>query len=84
LTGLRQETKHHGKVYGAATPAGQTGNLVLIPTKQKSFIARKRIAAIMVISGLHEGSRRLSENGFVKRLSEHFVGKAEKTKTPEA
>ena len=56
MNGLRQKTKHHGKVYGDATPAEQTGKLVLIPTKQKSFIARKRIAAIMVISEPHEGS----------------------------
>jgi hypothetical protein len=29
-------------------------------------------------------TRRLSENGFVGRLSEHFGDKAERTKTPEA
>jgi hypothetical protein len=29
-------------------------------------------------------TRKLSEDGFVGRLSEHFGGKAERTKTPEA
>ena len=31
-----------------------------------------------------ETARRLSENGFVGRLCEHFEDKAERTKTPEA
>jgi len=56
LAGPNQKTKLPGMAYGAATPAVQIRNLVLIRTDQRSFIAKNRTAAIMVILEPRAGS----------------------------
>jgi len=53
--------------------------LIVVTFKKIKVRFRNRL-----IVQINRTARRLSENGFVGRLSDRFGGKAERTKTPEA
>ena len=77
-----ESTKEAGGVYLFADEETATAYMEKHTARLKALgISDIRIKLFDVNETL---SRRLSENGFVGRLSEHFEGKAERTKTPEA